>query len=37
MTLIEGFIRNQVFIDFCCEVMYGDDQVYTSSKKEYPQ
>jgi len=26
MTLIEGFVRDQVFIDFAAEVMYGDEQ-----------
>ena len=28
MTLTEGFVRDEVFIDFGAEVLYGDDQCY---------
>lgn len=28
MTLTEGFVKDELFIDFGAEVMYGDDQVY---------
>ena len=36
MTLIEGFVKNQVFIDFRSEVMYGDDQVYIDYPSRFP-
>ena len=36
MTLIEGFVRNQVFIDFSCEVMFGDDQAYIDDPSRFP-
>ena len=36
MTLIEGFVRNQVFIDFSCDVMYGDDQAYIDYPSRFP-
>ena len=28
MTLTEGFVRDEIFIDFGSEIMYGDDQCY---------
>ena len=28
MTLIEGVLKDHVFIDFGSEIMYGDDQMY---------
>lgn len=28
MTLIEGVLRDNVFIDFGAEILYGDDQMY---------
>ena len=36
MTLIEGFVRNQVFIDFSREIMYGDDQAYIDYPSRFP-
>jgi len=36
MTLIEGFVRDQVFIDFAAEVMYGDDQCYLDYPCRFP-
>ena len=30
MTLMEGFIRDEIYIDFGAEIMYGDDQAYIS-------
>lgn len=32
MTLTEGFMKDEVFVDFGAEIMYGDDQVYV----DYP-
>lgn len=26
MTLTEGFARNEIFIDFGAEILYGDNQ-----------
>ena len=36
MTLTEGFAKDQVFIDFDAEVMYGDDQCYIDSPCRFP-
>ena len=36
MTLIEGFVRNQVFIDLSREIMYGDDQAYIDYPSRFP-
>ena len=30
MTLMEGFVKDEVFIDFGTEIMYGSDQAYIS-------
>ena len=35
MTLIEGFIENEIFIDFGAEVIYGSDQVLLSKPEKY--
>ena len=32
MTLMEGFVKDQIFIDFGAEIMYGEDQCYV----DYP-
>ena len=36
MTLTEAFVKDEVFIDFGSEVMYGDDQVYDSYPCRFP-
>ena len=36
MTLTEGFAKDQVFIDFDAEVMYGDDQCYIDYPCRFP-
>lgn len=36
MTLTEGFVRNQVYIDFGSEVIYGDDQVFVDYPCRFP-
>ena len=36
MTLIEGFAKDEIFIDFGAEVMYGDDQAYISYPCRFP-
>lgn len=36
MTLTEGFVRDEIYIDFGAEVMYGDDQCYLSYPYRYP-
>lgn len=36
MTLIEGFVRDEILIDFGAEIMYGDDQCYIDYPCRYP-
>lgn len=36
MTLTEGFVKDEVFIDFGCEIMYGSDQAYISYPCRFP-
>ena len=36
MTLIEGFVKDEVFIDFGAEVTYGDDQCYMDYPCRFP-
>lgn len=36
MTLTEGFVRDEVFIDFGAEVLYGDDQCYIDYPCRFP-
>ena len=36
MNLIEVFLKDELFIDFDCEVMYGDDQCYLSYPCRFP-
>ena len=36
MNLIEGFVKDELFIDFGCEVMYGDDQCYLNYPCRFP-
>ena len=36
MTLMEGFIRDEIFIDFGTEIMYGDDQAYIDYPVRFP-
>ena len=35
MTLIEGVLKDHVFIDFGCEVIYGDDQIYLDNPTRF--
>ena len=36
MTLTEGFVRDEIFIDFGAEIMYGDDQCYLDHPCRFP-
>ena len=36
MTLTEGFVKDEVFIDFGTEVLYGDDQCYIDYPCRFP-
>ncbi len=36
MTLIEGFVRDALFIDFGADVLYGDDQAYIDYPCRFP-
>ena len=36
MTLTEAFVKDEVFIDFGSEIMYGDDQAYMSYPTRFP-
>ena len=36
MTLTEGFVRDEVFIDFSSEIMFGDDQCYLDYPCQFP-
>ena len=36
MTLTEAFVKDEVFIDFGSEIMYGDDQAYMSYPVRFP-
>ena len=36
MTLTEGFVRDEIYIDFGSEVMYGDDQCDNSYPCRFP-
>lgn len=36
MTLMEGFVKEEVFIDFGAEIMYGGDQCYISYLCRFP-
>ena len=36
MTLTEGFVRDEIFIDFGSEIMYGDDQCYIDYPRRFP-
>ena len=36
MTLVEGFVRDQVYIDFDADVMFGDDQCYLDYPCRFP-
>ena len=36
MTLTEGFVRDQVFIDFALDVLFGEDQVNISHPCRFP-
>ena len=36
MTLTEGFVRDEIFIDFGSEIMYGDDQCYIDYPCRFP-
>lgn len=36
MTLAEGFVKDEVFIDFGAEIMYGSDQVYINYPCRFP-
>ena len=36
MTLTEGFVRENIYIDFGSEILYGDDQAYISYPAVFP-
>lgn len=36
MNLIEGFVRDEIFIDFSADVLYGSDQCYVSYPCRFP-
>jgi len=36
MTLTEGFVRDEIYIDFGAELMYGDDQCYIDYPCRFP-
>lgn len=36
MTLTEGFVRENIYIDFSSEILYGDDQAYISYPVVFP-
>ena len=36
MTIAEGFVRDQIYIDFGAEIMYGDDQAYINYPSRFP-
>ena len=36
MNLLEAFIRDEIFIDFGSEIMYGDDQCYIDYPCRFP-
>ena len=36
MNLLEGFVKDEVFIDFGSEIMYGDDQCYIDYPCRFP-
>ena len=36
MTLVEVFLKAEVFIDFGAEIMYGEDQVYMNCPCRFP-
>ena len=36
MTLTEGFVKDEIFIDFGSEIMYGDDQCYIDYPCRFP-
>ena len=36
MNLLEGFVRDEIYIDFGAEVMYGDDQCYIDYPCRFP-
>jgi hypothetical protein len=36
MTLTEGFVKDEIFIDFGSEIMFGDDQCYLDYPCRFP-
>lgn len=36
MNLLEGFVRDEIYIDFGAELMYGDDQCYIDYPCRFP-
>ena len=36
MNLLEGFVKDEIFIDFGSEIMYGDDQCYIDYPCRFP-
>ena len=36
MTLIEGFVRDEIFVDFGSEIMYGSDQQNVNYPSRFP-
>ena len=36
MNLIEGFVRDEIFVDFGSEIMYGSDQQFVNYPSRFP-
>jgi hypothetical protein len=36
MTLLEGFVKDEIFIDFGADVLYGSDQCYVNYPCQFP-
>ena len=36
MTLLEGFVKDEIFIDFVADVLYGSDQCYVNYPCRFP-
>ena len=36
MTLLEGFVKDEIFIDFGADVLYGSDQCYVNYPCRFP-
>ena len=36
MTLIEGFVRDEIFVDFGSDILYGSDQQFVNYPSRFP-